>query len=81
MYYTVKQAAAKLCVSPALIYGWVTSGMLPCYRLGANGRRGAIRIAETDLEAFLSSMKQEGRQGLPPAPAPRTVTLKNLRLG
>jgi excisionase family DNA binding protein len=55
----VKQAAARLGVSPSLVYAWVESGVLSHYRLGRQGRRGCIRIAETDLDAFLASRKVE----------------------
>jgi excisionase family DNA binding protein len=54
---TVQQVADKLGVSPALVYGWVNSGTLPCYRLGQAGRRGSIRVAEADVDAFLAGQK------------------------
>ena len=38
---TVKEAAARLRVSVALVYAMVADGRLPCVRLGRKGRRGA----------------------------------------
>jgi excisionase family DNA binding protein len=65
-----KEAAERAAVSLSLIYAWVAEG-LPHFRLGKKGRRGHIRIAEADLDAFLVTMRREGRQGLPsPLPAP-----------
>jgi excisionase family DNA binding protein len=56
---TVKEAAKALHVSAASVYGWVETGVLACYRLGAKGRRGAIRLAAVDIVAFLESLKTE----------------------
>ncbi len=79
---TVKQIAEQLKVSSAVVYGWVSSGMLACYRLGAKGCRGAIRVAEADLEAFLAGQKRGGqRQNPPPAPrAASPIKLRHLQL-
>jgi excisionase family DNA binding protein len=63
---TVKQAAEKAGVSQALVYGWVGGGELAHFRLGGKGRREAIRIAEADLDAFLTGR----RVGAVPQPAP-----------
>ncbi|MCI0458329.1 MAG: helix-turn-helix domain-containing protein [Gemmataceae bacterium] len=73
---SVKEAAKRWGVSAALIYGWVESGELPHYRLGASGRRGTIRIAEADMEAFLAARKRGGSLPSPPAPRP----FKHVRL-
>ena len=59
MYLSVKEVAARLSISEALVYAWVESGKLPCYRLGGPGKRGAIRISEADLNAFLVSCRKE----------------------
>jgi excisionase family DNA binding protein len=75
---TVNQAAEHAEVSPALVYGWVSSGMLPHYRLGAKGRRGKISIKESDLEALLESMRREGQASMPTTQA--AVRLKHLKL-
>jgi excisionase family DNA binding protein len=67
---SVNEAATLAGVSVALVYGWVAAGILPHYRLGLPGRRGAIRIAGADLDAFLASQRTEGRKDPPPPPAP-----------
>lgn len=78
---TVKSAAANVGVSPGLVYAWVETGILPHYRMGKPGRRGAIRIAEVDLEAFIASLRKgEGpRESFPRDPKP-TLVLKHLKL-
>ena len=48
MMLTVKEAAARAGVGAALVYGWCRLGVLPHYRLGAAGKRGAIRIDSDD---------------------------------
>lgn len=70
---TVKQAALRLEVSPATIYGLVASGRLKCYRIGAG--RGVIRIAEEHVSEYLRTAETEPAR--PPAPRAR---LKHLRL-
>ncbi len=78
---SVKQAAARAAVSTGLVYEWIAAGALAHYRLGRPGRRGAIRIAEDDLLAFLASLKKEGRRPAPrAAPQPVPLQLKNLTL-
>ncbi len=82
MYLTIKQITKQLSVSATLVYGWVESGTLASYRLGAAGKRGAIRVAEADLAAFLETLKtQKGPRAKPPAPpkSPR-VKLKHMKL-
>ncbi len=71
---TVKQAATRLEVSVATVYGLVASGKLRHYRIG-NGR-GVVRIAEEHLAEFLRGAEPAVA---PPAPAPG-VRLKHLRL-
>jgi excisionase family DNA binding protein len=75
MMLTPRQAAEKVGVSVSLVYAWVESRQLAHYRVGAKGRRGAIRIAEADLAAFMEGLKvpaaaEEKRQA-PPAPKPK----------
>jgi excisionase family DNA binding protein len=78
---TVRQAAERAGVCPAIVYGWVADGELPHFRLGAKGRRGKIAIAEADLGAFLQARKRSGRrEAAPPAPRPGPVRLKHLRV-
>jgi excisionase family DNA binding protein len=75
---TVNQIAELLQVSSTIVRGWITSGMLACYRLGARGCRGAIRVAEADLQEFLAARKSRSRQE-PKRPA-RKINLQNLQL-
>jgi excisionase family DNA binding protein len=81
---TVKQSAALAGISAALVYIWIEQGVLPHFRLGRPGSRGAIRISETDLQRFLDSMKQQARPQETPAAPPRTKSkpaFRHLRLG
>jgi hypothetical protein len=81
---TVKQSAAIAGISTGMVYVWVEQGVLPHFRLGRPGSRGAIRIAEVDLQRFLDSMKQQARpQETPAAPPPAKTksTFRHLRLG
>lgn len=71
---SVKQAAAKAGVSDSLVYAWCQSGGLRHSRFGRPGKRGCIRIAEADLDGFLTGCQQDGR---PPA-AP--LVLKHVAL-
>src|SRR5689334_19549696 len=59
MKLTVKQAAERAGVSPALVYEWCEERRLPHYRAGRQGRRGKILIEEADLDAFIESLKVE----------------------
>jgi hypothetical protein len=52
----------ELNISQAIVYGWISAGLLACYRFGAKGRRGAIRVAEADLAALLESLRKRNRQ-------------------
>jgi excisionase family DNA binding protein len=84
MYLTVRQVAERLAVSQALVYQLVESGELKCYRLGARGSRGTIRITESQLATFLEDREkgQERSATTPAATAPRfkPPVLRNLRL-
>jgi len=62
---SVKTAAEKAGVSPSLVYAWCHEGRLPHKRLGRAGRRGAIRIEEGDLLAFLNAC-QGGKRNAGP---------------
>ena len=78
---SVRQAAERAGVCPALVYSWIACGELPHFRLGARGRRGKVAIAEADLDGFLQARKREGRQETPPpAPKPRPIKLRHLHL-
>jgi excisionase family DNA binding protein len=70
----VKEAAARLDVSPATVYGLVAAGKLRCHRVGLG--RGCIRISEDHLGEFLA-----GAEPVAKAPAPvRQFRPKHLRL-
>ena len=77
---TVKQASAALGVSATCVYQLVARGRLACHRIGLG--RGAIRISESDLEAYIEGCRQK------PQPRPASVhstpvkrmQLKHLRL-
>src|SRR5262249_43123523 len=76
---STKQVSERLGVSLALVYQWITSGMLRHYGLG-RGKQGAIRVAEQDLAEFLESRKR-GAQPAKPAPSPkRHVKLAHLSM-
>ena len=75
MKLTPQQAADQAVVSLSLIYQWCREGVLVHYRVGRPGKRGSIRIEESDLETFLATCKKEGE---PPAEAP--IRLKHIKL-
>jgi excisionase family DNA binding protein len=60
MLMNAKQAASRSGLSLSLIYRLCAEGRLPHYRVGGEGRRGKLLIAEADLEAFLQSCRVEG---------------------
>ena len=64
--FTVKQAAERLRVSLSTIYNLVESGRLHCHRIGLG--RGAVRITEDQLQAYLKSTEQRGDRDVPPEP-------------
>jgi hypothetical protein len=83
MMLTVKQAATRIGVSEALVYGWCSVGLLPHFRLGGRGKRGGIRIAEPDLETFLQGCRvgqDEPQSVAAPTPVPKRISLRHLRL-
>jgi excisionase family DNA binding protein len=59
MKLSPKQAAERAGVSPSLVYTWCREKRLAHYRVGAEGRRGRIRIDPADLDAFVRSLRQE----------------------
>jgi excisionase family DNA binding protein len=71
----VRQAAVRLEVSVSTVYGLIAVGNLRCYRIGTG--RGAIRIDESQIEAFLSGAESRSRQEPPREAPPR---LKHLRI-
>lgn len=56
---TVSEAARRLEISRSLCYKLCEEKRLPHVRIGAKGRKGAIRITEAGLKQFLESVKVE----------------------
>jgi excisionase family DNA binding protein len=54
---TVKECAERLKISPACVYQLVSERKIAHARIGCG--RGAIRITEQDLQAFLAGCKVE----------------------
>lgn len=79
-YLTVRQASKRIGVSEGLIYGWISSGRLACYRLGAAGRRGKIAIAANDLDALLARCRVEAGERKTPPPRRHRECFKHLRV-
>ncbi len=71
-YLTVKQAAARACVSPSLLYALLKARKLPASRVGCRGR-GKWLIAVADLDGFLAACK------LADMPVPDDETLTYLK--
>ncbi|MAT73363.1 MAG: hypothetical protein CMJ58_28095 [Planctomycetaceae bacterium] len=66
MMLTVKEVAARLRVSGTCVYQLIEKGKLACHRVGCG--RGAIRISENDLVAYVATCRQEpSGQALMPA--------------
>jgi excisionase family DNA binding protein len=77
---TVKETAVVARVSEALVYAWIAAGVLAHHRMGRPGRRGTIRIAEADLEAFLAAQRRQKPEE-PAMPAQRRkVVLHHLTM-
>ena len=57
--YTVKQAAVKLGISQSLVYDLVRLGVIPHSRHGRPGKRGCIRLMDTDIEAYRAACRVE----------------------
>jgi excisionase family DNA binding protein len=55
MHLTVRQVAERLGISRAQVYALCASGKLPHHRFGKG--RGAIRITEEQLAAFLEATR------------------------
>jgi excisionase family DNA binding protein len=63
LHLTAKQVAERLSLSRAQVHALIASGKLPCHRFG-NGR-GAIRVSEEQLAAFLEATKFKPAAELP----------------
>ena len=68
---TVKETAERLKLSVGCVYQLLAERRLPHLRIGCG--RGAIRIREEDLSAFLDGCRVQQH--------PRQVALKHIRLG
>src|SRR4051794_35781443 len=66
---TVHEAADLLRLSDAAVYALCKAGQLPHYRLGKG--KGAIRINEGDLLAYLQQSKQGATLASQGGPLPR----------
>ena len=78
---TVKEVASELGMSATCVYQLVGTGKLVSHRFGIG--RGAIRICESDLAAFVDECKKEKRPD-PPTAFRATKSqngFKHLRLG
>lgn len=63
---TVKQVAERLAVSQTCVYQLIATGKLACHRIGIG--RGAIRVGEDDLAAFVESSRTPAESCPPPKP-------------
>jgi excisionase family DNA binding protein len=66
---TVREVAEQLRVSPTCVYSLVDQGKLACLRIGIG--RGAIRICESDLSAYVEGCRNPGNESLALATRPR----------
>ena len=78
MCLTVREVAERLRVSQSSVYLLVENGRLAHHRIGA--RRGAIRISEGDLAAYLAENRQDQMRESPAAPMVGRVKLKHIQL-
>lgn len=69
----VREVAARLEISPSLVYQLIASGKLGCYRIG-NGR-GVVRVTEEQLQEYLRAAEPVKAQ-----PPEIRVRLRHLRL-
>ena len=68
---TVKDAAQRLGVPAKTVYKLTEEHSLACYRIGR-----AVRIAEDDLAAYMSSRYQPARPPASAEPAPRPIVIE-----
>jgi excisionase family DNA binding protein len=71
---TVREAAARLEVTPATVYALCAAGRLGHLRVGVG--KGAIRITEADLAAYIAACRvapRDEREPAAPAPIRRRV--------
>jgi excisionase family DNA binding protein len=60
--WDVRQVAERLRVARSTIYDWVITGYIPHVRLGT-----AVRFRPSDIEAWVQSQANPGRQQRVPA--------------
>lgn len=75
---TVREVAERLRVSSRSVYDLVASGKLACHRIGMG--RGAIRVNEGDLAAFLDSCREVPPSFPTPTRPKRVPPLRHLKL-
>jgi excisionase family DNA binding protein len=63
---TVKQAAARIGISPSLVYALCHDGVIRHTRHGRPGRRGCIRIEESAIEEYRETCRKQGRPDAAP---------------
>jgi excisionase family DNA binding protein len=56
----VREVAEKLRVSATCVYQLIERGKLTCHRIGVG--RGAIRVCESDLTAYIDSCRKPGNE-------------------
>lgn len=69
-FLTVRTAAARACISPGLVRGWVRDGLLPHLRVAGKVGRGKILIDPADLDNLLASFKVAANAPPSPTEAP-----------
>lgn len=77
MLLKVPDVVKRLNVSQSTVYALIESGRLPSHRIGCG--RGAVRVSEEDLIAYLDSCRTERTSDEPRRAAPR-IKLKHLRI-
>jgi hypothetical protein len=77
---TVKQAASRCNLSPNSLYSAIETGLLECHRLRSRpDTRGAIRITEEQLQAYLEGGKvRKGEHVSPSLPSQKAAGFTHL---
>jgi excisionase family DNA binding protein len=65
----VKAVAARLGLSKSLIYSLIDAGIIRATRHGRPGKRGTIRIDESEVERYLASCQNHEPTVSPPRPS------------
>ncbi len=72
-----RQLAEKLNVSLSTVYGLIESRRISCHRIGRG--RGAVRVSEEDLAAYLASCRCDAHGDKLPSRPPR-VKLRHVQV-